>query len=59
MLIKEEVLRIIEQLPEKFTIDQLVNKIVFLEKVKKGLQQSLNGETISAEQAKQLLTSIN
>ncbi len=37
----------IESLPEEFSIDELVEKLILIEKVENGEKQSLNGETIS------------
>lgn len=37
----------IEKLPEEFSIDELVEKLILIEKVENGEKQSLSGETIS------------
>ncbi|MBV4356703.1 hypothetical protein [Pinibacter aurantiacus] len=56
MLTKAQVFSTVEQLPEEFSIDQLIDKLLFIEKVEKGLQQSQNGEVNTKEQAKEKLS---
>jgi predicted transcriptional regulator len=55
MLTKKEVLATLKSLPEKFQAETMIEKIVFLEKIKNGLAQSENGEVISKEAAKKKL----
>ncbi len=45
----------VEQLPEKFSLDQLIDKLIVIEKVEKGLEQSKRGEINTKEQAKKKL----
>jgi len=47
MLSKAKIREQIEQLPEHFTIDELIERLVFLNKVESGLNDSSNGNTIS------------
>ncbi|MFO7978968.1 MAG: hypothetical protein R6U64_09945 [Bacteroidales bacterium] len=49
MLKKSRVIETIEKFPEAFTIDELIEKLIFLEKVEQGIQQSKKGEVISEE----------
>ena len=37
----------IKNLPKEFSIDELVEKLILIEKIENGEKQSLNGETIS------------
>ena len=46
MLTKTRLKKEIEKFPEKFTIDELVEKLILIEKIQKGENQSENGETI-------------
>jgi hypothetical protein len=50
MLEKENVLKTIKELPERFSIDELMEKIFFLYKVETGLEQSKKGEGISIKE---------
>lgn len=45
----------IESLPDKFSIDELIDRIVLLQKIEIGLEQSENGETLSDSDAKKKL----
>jgi hypothetical protein len=55
MLIKEKVLEIIESLPNKFSIDELVEKLIILHKIETGLQQVKDGKTLTSDKAKEKL----
>lgn len=49
MISKTKLKEQIKTLPENFSIDQLVEKLILIEKVEEAEKQSLNGETISEE----------
>jgi predicted transcriptional regulator len=49
MLTKTQVLKAIKQLPDNFSIDEMVDKMILLEKIEIGLAQSERGEVISDE----------
>ncbi len=40
---------------DEFPEDELIDKLVFIEKVEKGLEQSERGEVYTTEQAKEML----
>lgn len=50
---KEKVLETINDLPQNFELDILLEKLVFIEKVQKGLEQLNNGNIISHNDVKQ------
>ena len=52
MLTKEKVNKTINNLPDKFTIDELIDRLIFMEKVEEGLQQSEEGKVVSNEDLK-------
>ncbi len=56
MITKTKLLSILDNLPENFTIDQLIDHIIFVEKVQKGLEDSENGRLHSKEEARQKLS---
>lgn len=56
MLTRTQVNNIVKTLPEEFPIDQLVEKLVFMNKVEKGLKQSESEKVNTKEQAKQKLS---
>jgi len=52
MLTKEKLNRTINNLPDKFTIDELIEKLIFIEKVEAGLQESEEGKVVSNDDVK-------
>jgi len=55
MLTKNTVRQIIEFLPESFTIDELIEQLLFIEKVDEGIKQSDEGKTISNDDVKNMI----
>ncbi len=49
MITKTQLKETLEQFPEKFTLDELIDKIILLDKIERGNQQSENGEIIQEE----------
>ncbi len=47
MLTKNKLKEQIKSLPENFSIDELIDRLIFVEKIEKGNKQSENKETIS------------
>jgi hypothetical protein len=56
MLNRAHVFNTVENLPDQFSIDQLINKLIFIDKVETGLNQSLSGNVNTKEQTKQKLS---
>ena len=52
MLTKEKLLKYIGELPDQFSIDELMDKILFLHKIEMGLVQSKNNQIIPNEEVK-------
>jgi len=40
----------LEKFPEEFSIDELVERLILIEKINKGIEQSKNNQIISDEQ---------
>lgn len=55
MLTKSKVKKSIENLPDSFTIDELIDQLIFIEKVEEGIQQSKEGKTISNDDIKSMI----
>ena len=55
MLKKGKVLETLNCFPENFTIDELIDHLLFIDKVDKGLQDSKSGKTFTTDQAKDKL----
>ena len=49
MITKEKLLETINQLPTKFSVDEVIDKIFLLDKIETGLQQSRKGQVTSDE----------
>ena len=45
MLTKDNVIKTISMFPDNFTLDELVDRLIFMDKVEKGLEQSLANST--------------
>ena len=52
MITKEKLKKHIEKFPEEMSIDELIDRLVFVEKLENRISQSKNGETISDEELK-------
>ena len=52
---KRRVLEAIEELPSDATVEDAIERLCFLAKVQKGLQQAAAGQTVSHEEAKKRL----
>jgi predicted transcriptional regulator len=55
MLTREKVIKSIQDLPDSFTIDELIDRLIFIEKVEQGLQQSAEGKVIPHEEVKKII----
>jgi hypothetical protein len=55
MLTKAKLIQTINDLPDKFTLDDLLDRIVLLQKIEIGLEQSASGRIKSTKQAKEKL----
>lgn len=56
MITKTQIRNTLDSLPENVTIEQVIEHLIFLDKVQKGLEDSENGRIITVEEAKQKLT---
>jgi Zn-dependent alcohol dehydrogenase len=55
MITKEKLNKTINNLPDSFTIDELIDQLIFIEKVEEGYQQSEEGKVISNEDVKSMI----
>lgn len=47
MLTKTNVIKTITRFPDKFSIDELVDEMILLDKIERGIQDADNGKVIS------------
>jgi hypothetical protein len=55
MLTKEKIIEAIKDMPNKFSVDDLLDRIMLLQKIEIGLEQSEAGKAVSTNEAKKRL----
>ena len=53
--VKDRVLEAVRELPDDATVEDVMERLYFLAKVQKGLQEAEAGKTVSHEEAKRRL----
>lgn len=56
MLSKEKIIEAIKDMPNKFSVDDLLDRIMLLQKIELGMEQSNAGKVSSTEEAKEKLS---
>jgi len=51
MLTKTQLINSMNHLPENLTVDEIIGHVIFIDKVQKGLNDSLNNQLFSKEEA--------
>jgi len=52
---KSKVIETLGKLPEEFTTEELIDRLIFIDKVEKGLQDVEHGKTYSLQEVKEKL----
>ena len=55
MITKTQIINSLDRLPENLSIDQVIEHLVIIEKIQKGLEDSANGRVLSQDKAKEKL----
>ena len=55
MLLKETVITMLDSLPDNFSIDQIVEKLVILDRIDEGLKDTKENRVLSTDQVLQKL----
>jgi hypothetical protein len=55
MITKSQLINSLQKFPEKLTIDQVIDHLIFLEKIQKGLDDSKKGRINTKAEAKEKL----
>ena len=55
MITKTQIINSLNNLPENLTIDQVIDHLVLIEKIQKGLEDSADGRVYSKDEAKEKL----
>lgn len=56
-LSKSEILESLKDLPENISLEELIDRFIFIEKVKKGLESSKNGHITSNDNVRKMVNS--
>jgi predicted transcriptional regulator len=55
MITREKAIEVIKSLPDEFSIEDLMDRMILLNKIEIGLKQAEEGETYTTEQAKRMV----
>jgi predicted transcriptional regulator len=55
MLTKDKVRKTVDRLPENFTVEQIIEELVVLNKIEEGLKDVENGRIFTSDQVKKQL----
>lgn len=56
MLSREEVLKSVNELPREFTFEEVLDRLLLLDKIDIGIEQSKAGDVVSTGDAKEKLS---
>ena len=51
---RDKAIETMKEFPQEFELEELIERLVFVEKVEKGLQQVEQGKTVSQEVVKEI-----
>lgn len=51
---RDKAIEVVKEFPQDFKLDDLIERLVFLEKVEKGLKQVEKGQTIPHDKVKEM-----
>jgi hypothetical protein len=52
---REKAIETINEFPQEFNLEDLIERLIFIEKVEKGVEQTNKGFTKSADEVKELV----
>jgi hypothetical protein len=55
MISKTQIIDSLDKMPDSVTIDQVIEHLIFIEKVQKGHEDSASGNTYTKDEAKEKL----
>lgn len=55
MITREKAIEVIKSLPDEFSIEDLMDRMILLNKIEIGLKHAEEGETYTTEQAKRMV----
>ena len=51
-------MNVLNELPNEFNLDKLLERLLVIEKIEKGLKESKAGKTVSDETAKKIISNL-
>ena len=51
---RDKAIKMINELPSEFNLDELIDRLIFIEKVEKGMDQIKEGKTKTHQEVKEL-----
>ena len=57
MLTKKQLLKHLDKIPEKFSIEELIDRLILIEKIEEGKRQSRQNQVIPEDQLKKEIKS--
>lgn len=57
MLTKKKIQQQLAEMPEEFSLDELIDRLILIDKIEEGLSDSIEGRTISNEEMKKEIDS--
>ena len=58
MLTKEKLIQTIRELPDSFSVDDLFERIILLQKIEIGMEQSKSGQVHTTQEAREKLANL-
>lgn len=55
MITKDKAIEAIKSLPDEFSIEELMDRLILLNKIETGIRQVESGETFTSDQAKRMV----
>jgi len=55
MITKEQIKQSIDSLPDDFTLEDIIEELIFIEKIEQGRQDIINGDIYSTDEVKKQL----
>ena len=56
MISKKQVIQTVNDLPENFTSEELIQKIILLQKIENGIKDSMSKQLVTHDEAKKQLS---
>ena len=55
MIPRDKVIEVIKSLPKEFSIEELMDRLILLNKIETGIKQATSGETYTSDEAKKMV----